>query len=78
MQLHLGGHLSWYDPQKRATQEIRLDKPIALIELLRRLGVPSAEIAVAAVNGQAVALEAARVIDDDRVELYPPIGGGQC
>lgn len=76
MKLHLGGHLSWYDPQKRAWQEIPLPEPIALRELVLRLGLPAGEIATAAVNGQLVTLQTARVADTDRVELFPPIGGG--
>ena len=76
MQLHLGGHLSWYDPQKRSRLEIQLDEPVDLVSLLRELHVPLAEIAIAAVNGAAVQLNTARVTDDDHVELYPPVGGG--
>lgn len=76
MRLHLGGHLSWYDAQKRAWLEVHLAEPISLLALLQQLGVPSAEVAVVAVNGAAVALEEARVSDGDRVELFPPVGGG--
>ncbi len=76
MHLHLGGHLSWYDPQKRSQFEIQLTEPIQLIELVVQLGVPPAEIAIVAVNGAAVSLEETRVSDTDRVELFPPIGGG--
>jgi molybdopterin converting factor small subunit len=35
-----------------------------------------AEIAIATVNRVAVALENAQVSDGDRVELFPPVGGG--
>jgi len=76
MRLHLGGHLSWYDPQKRSWLELSLSKPVALIELVCQLELPVGEIAISAVNGQVVSLEEARVSDGDRVELYPPIGGG--
>ena len=76
MHLHLGGHLSWYDPQKRSQLEIHLSEPIPLVALVEELGLPPAEIAVAAVNGAMVSLEDARVSDVDRVELFPPIGGG--
>jgi sulfur carrier protein ThiS len=76
MHLHLGGHLAWYDVQKRARLEIRLAEPIGLLALVQQLGVPPEEIAIAAVNGAAVALGEARVCDDDRVELFPPVGGG--
>jgi len=76
MRLHLGGHLSWYDPQKRSWLELRLSEPIPLVELVRQLGLPEGEIAVVAVNRRATSLEEAIVSDGDRVELYPPLGGG--
>ncbi len=76
MRLHLGGHLSWYDSQKRSWLELSLSEPVTLIELVRQLDLPLGEIAISAVNGQVVSLEEARVSDGDRVELYPPIGGG--
>ena len=76
MRLHLGGHLSWYDPQKRSWLELHLSEPISLVELVRQLGLPEGEIAVVAVNRRAISLEEAIVSDGDRVELYPPLGGG--
>lgn len=76
MQLHLGGHLGWYDPQKRSRLVIHLDKPILLSALLERLEIPPAEIAVATINRQAVGLETAQVSEADSVELFPPVGGG--
>jgi sulfur carrier protein ThiS len=76
MQIRLGGHLSWYDPQKRNLLEVPLPQSIPLLELARELGLPAGEIAIVVVNGQAVELEHARVSDGDRVELYPPVGGG--
>ncbi len=76
MQLHLGGHLSWYDPQKRPRLEIKLAEPVSLMSLLEQLNVPAAEIAVVTVNRVAVELEDAQVSDKDSVELFPPVGGG--
>ncbi|MBI5651555.1 MAG: MoaD/ThiS family protein [Chloroflexi bacterium] len=76
MHLHLGGQLSWYDSQKRAQIEIHLREPIALRALLDQLGVPRAEIAIAALDGVAVEIENAIVHDEDRVDVYPPVGGG--
>jgi sulfur carrier protein ThiS len=38
--------------------------------------LPLGEVAVVAVNGLAIPLEEAIVSDGDRVELYPPLGGG--
>lgn len=76
MRLHLGGHLSWYDAQRRADVEVCLAGRMRLLDLLRELGVPRGEVMVAAVNGRAVVIEDAWVADGDKVDLYPPIGGG--
>ncbi len=76
MQLHLGGHLSWYDPYKRARLEIKLAEPIVLLLLLQQLNIPPAEIAIVTVNRVTVVLDNAQVSDGDSVELFPPVGGG--
>jgi len=76
MEVHLGGHLAFYDREKRSRFEMHLDAETALLDLIRELGVPEAEIALAAVNREVVALEGARVADADRLDLYPPISGG--
>ena len=76
MRLHLGGHLDWYDPQKRAWLDLRLDTPLLLTDLLQQLGIPSGEVAIVAVDRRAVPLEGTTVSDGNRVELYPPMGGG--
>jgi sulfur carrier protein ThiS len=76
--LHLGGHLGWYDPQKRSRLEIHLGEPTGLLSLLEQLRIPAAEIAVVTVNRQAVDLDSVSVNDGDRVELFPPIGGGDA
>jgi sulfur carrier protein ThiS len=76
MNLHLGGHLSWYAPQRAAELEIELAAPTPLVDIASRLGLPAAEIAFAAVNGVVVPLRQAEVRDADRVELFPPNCGG--
>ncbi len=76
MQLHLGGHLSWYHPDKRSDVQVSLSASTRLKALVESLGVPPAEVAIAVVNGNAVSFEDALVSDGDRVQLYPPIGGG--
>ena len=77
MKLHLGGHLSWYEPNRRSWIEVKLAEPTTLSDVLRTLGVPVAEIAVGAINGRAIfSFEDVRVTDMDRVELFPPVGGG--
>ena len=76
MNLHLGGHLSWYAPQRAAEHAIELTAPTRLVDIASRLGLPAAEIAFAAVNGVVVPLRKAEVRDADRVELFPPNCGG--
>jgi sulfur carrier protein ThiS len=76
VRLHLGGHLAWYDSQRRSWLEVHVQEPTSLPALAARLSLPMAEIAVAAVNGTPVPLADVTVVDGDRLELYPPIGGG--
>lgn len=76
MRLHLGGHLNWYDPHKRAWLTLELAQSVPLLDLLEQLQVPAGEVALTVINGRLVELEQARVSDGDQVELYPPIGGG--
>ena len=76
MRIHLGGHLSWYDPRKRTWLELPQPGPITLLELVRRLGIPAAEIEVASVNRRAVDLETAVAAEGDTVEFFTAVGGG--
>ena len=76
MRIHLAGHLTWYESQKRAWFDLSGVGPIGLFDLLHRLGVPDAEVGIAVLNGRAVELEAAIAQDRDKVEFFPPVGGG--
>ena len=76
MDLHLGGHLAFYEAEKRSRVAVPLEAETALVEVLRRLRIPEAEVGLAAVNREIVRLSDARVTDDDRVDLYPPMDGG--
>ncbi len=76
MNVHLGGHLGYYGPQKQSRFTVHLDTPMRLTELLAQLGVPIAEVAVAAINGEPTDVQAAIIQDGDRLDLLPPIGGG--
>ncbi len=76
MRVHLGGHLSWYDLQKRSWVEVSQPEPVLLLDLAHRLGVPPAEIAIAAINGHLADLTTAVASGDDRVDFFPPMGGG--
>ena len=77
MHLYLGGHLSWYDSQKRSRIDVHLIVPTSLTQVLNDLRVPIAEIAVGTINGKALfKFDDVIVRDNDQIELYPPVGGG--
>ena len=76
MILRLGGHLSFYVPQKAPELELEIPARIPLVELLQRLNVPTDEVALVVINGEQVELKDAYISDQDRVQLFPPIGGG--
>lgn len=76
MKLHLGGHLSFYDPQHRAWIELPLAAPQQLEDLLAGLGIPPGEVALVVINGVLAQEETPTLMQNDKVELYPPMGGG--
>jgi molybdopterin converting factor small subunit len=76
MRIHLGGHLSWYDGEKRDWLDVAQPAPISLTELAARLGLPQAEVAVISVNRRLRDWDGAPVTDADTVEFFPPVGGG--
>jgi len=76
MILRLGGHLSFYVPQKAPELELEILARTPLVELLQRLNVPTDEVALVVINGEQVELKDAYISDQDRVQLFPPIGGG--
>jgi sulfur carrier protein ThiS len=76
MEVHLGGHLAFFDREKRSRFQVHVEAETALLDLIRELGIPEAEIAIAAVNRTIVSLPEARVGDADRLDLYPPMSGG--
>jgi len=78
MILRLGGHLSFYAPQKASELELEIPARIPLTELLQGLNVPAGEVALVVINGEQVELKDAYISDQDRVQLFPPIGGGNC
>ena len=76
IEIHLGGHLAFYAPQKKSRCSISMVQPTELVVVLQDLGVPLAEVALASVNGKLVELVTARIKPGDRIELFPPMGGG--
>ncbi len=76
MRVHLGGHLSWYDAQRRAWLDLAQPAPVRLVDLADRLGLPHGEIAITVLNGRAVDPATTAAAGEDRVEFYSPLGGG--
>jgi hypothetical protein len=76
MQLHLGGHLNYFDKLQRSNLEVALTKEKELMNVLLELEVPIQEIFLVTLNGEVVNLQDAQVHPDDIVQLYPPMGGG--
>ena len=76
MRLHLGGHLNFFGEGKQPWQEIALSSVTPLIEIINRLGIPAAEIALTVVNGEMADLQSAQVGNEDEVQIYPPVDGG--
>ena len=76
MRLHLGGHLNWFDANKRSWVDLPLARPMRLTVCLAELGVPAGEVAIVVVNHQAVTEADPLLSDGDVLELYPPLGGG--
>ena len=74
--LTLGGHLSFYDTQKRSHLMLSLTQPISLSELLAQLGIPVSEVDLVAVNGEQSNLAEAWITPGDKVALYPADGRG--
>lgn len=75
LRLRLGGHLNYFDPHQRAWLQPPLARPVVLRALLETLGVPAGEIALVVINGEQASLDAT-IAPGDRVELFPPMGGG--
>jgi sulfur carrier protein ThiS len=76
MRVHLGGHLAYYHSQKQSWFEHNLAGAAPLSEVLKQLGIPAAEIALAIVNNELVDIETAVVSDQDTVQFYAPNDGG--
>jgi sulfur carrier protein ThiS len=80
VRVHLWGELGFYGPGRQSRFELRLETEVPLAEALRRIGigVPAADVVVAAVNGEVVRLDDPSITlgDGDRLDLVPPTSGG--
>lgn len=78
MRVHLGGELGFYGPGRRARFEHRIEGERPLLDVLRELGVPAADVAVCGLNGEVVRLDDPSIVvrDEDRLDLFPATSGG--
>ncbi len=76
MRIHLGGHLSWYEAERRSWLDLPAPVPLPLLTLAAQLGLPEPEIALAVINGRQVDLATALAGEGDKVEFYSALGGG--
>ncbi len=76
MRVHFGGHLAYYRPDRQPWAEVHITGMQLLEALISELGIPPGEIAIFAVNGEAVDPENTYISDEDEVRIYPPTNGG--
>jgi molybdopterin converting factor small subunit len=78
VRVHLWGELGFYGPERRSRFEVHLEREMSLVEALRLMGVPAADVAVTGLNGEVVRLgdPSLTVTDADRLDLFPPTSGG--
>jgi molybdopterin converting factor small subunit len=78
VKVHLWGELGFYGPGRRSRFEFRIEGEVRLVEAIRLLGVPVADVAVVGLNGEVVRLDdpTLAVGDGDRLDLFPATSGG--
>jgi sulfur carrier protein ThiS len=76
MRIFLGGHLSYYHPDKARWLETDLRGPVWLVDILNHAGIPLGEIYLVVLNGTLADLHETIVSEGDELKLFSPIGGG--
>jgi sulfur carrier protein ThiS len=78
VKVHLWGELGFYGPGRRGRFDVPIEGEQPLLDVLRQLGVPAADVAVCGINGAVVRLDGPvpTVRDDDRLDLFPASSGG--
>jgi sulfur carrier protein ThiS len=75
IEIHLKGHLCYYQSEKLNEVLLDVEVPVTLEELLFRLGIPASEIEGAFFNGKWI-LAAEPLNEGGRLDVLPIIGGG--
>jgi sulfur carrier protein ThiS len=76
MKLSLIGYFPGYPHTAPRRLELELTAPTLLGRVLASLGIPIAEVHLAAVNGELVDLQTAVVQQVDEVKIFPAMDGG--
>ncbi|MGD8603668.1 MAG: hypothetical protein PVF49_03750 [Anaerolineales bacterium] len=76
MRILLGGHLTFYHPQKDKWLEVDIEEPTALVDILEGAGIPLGEVQLVVINNEQVDLQEAVVSEQDQVQVYSAVGGG--
>ena len=72
LEIKLFASLQKYMPN---VEKIELDGNCTVLDLLKKIGISSSEVAITLVNGRHVKLEQ-RLNEGETVAMFPPIAGG--
>ena len=78
VQVRLYATFAQYAPTQRAGDpfEVELIISTSLMGLIHKLEIPEADVHLAIVNGRPVHDRSQQLEDNDRIGLFPPVGGG--
>jgi len=76
MRIYLGGHLSFYHPQKEQWLEFDITAPVLLTSILEEAGIPAGEVQLVTLNDEIVDLYKTVISTQDKVKLFSAVGGG--
>jgi len=72
LEIKLFASLQKYMPN---VEKVELDGNCTVLDLLKKIGISSSEVAITLVNGRHVKLEQ-RLNEGETVAMFPPIAGG--
>ncbi len=78
VEIRLYATFAQYAPTHRAGDpfDVELEESASLTNLIHKLGIPEGEVHLAIVNGRITHDRLQSLQDNDRVALFPPVGGG--
>jgi len=78
VEVRLYATFAQYAPTQRAGDpfNVELELDASLTGLIRELGIPEEDVHLTIVNGRPVHDRSQQLQDNDRIGLFPPVGGG--